>query len=237
MSSKEKTSPTQKNANIFLFIIVILIILIFILVIRSYQYPLYSILFFPTIAAILFIIRKRLIRWYSNWKKGAKGEDSVKKELKKLGNEYFVTHNIYLPKKEDDIDHIAIGKNGIFVIETKNYSGKICSDGDEWYGFYEGRWQRTDKNPGKQVKGNALALRDFLQQKYPKLSNIWIEPIVVFTNKKTLVTTINPTVTVKKIEELNDFIKRYSNDIKIDLSPDDFVNLKTIFNELKSKKK
>lgn len=60
--------------------------------------------------------------------KGFFGELGVRLALKRLDKEQFeVLHNITL-KTEDattQIDHIILGPNGIFVIETKNYKGWI----------------------------------------------------------------------------------------------------------------
>ena len=35
-----------------------------------------------------------------------------------------------LPESYGNIDHIILGSNGIFVIESKNYDGKIICNGD-----------------------------------------------------------------------------------------------------------
>ncbi|HSI67723.1 MAG TPA: NERD domain-containing protein [Planococcus sp. (in: firmicutes)] len=60
--------------------------------------------------------------------KGFLGELGVRFALRKLDKEKFkVIHDITLQngEKTAQIDHIVIGTNGIFVIETKNYKGWI----------------------------------------------------------------------------------------------------------------
>lgn len=60
--------------------------------------------------------------------KGFFGEVGVRLALKGLNKEEFhVLHNLTLSdgQKTSQIDHIVIGKNGVFVIETKNYKGWI----------------------------------------------------------------------------------------------------------------
>lgn len=59
----------------------------------------------------------------------AQGEDLVAKRLLRLPNEvYKVIHNVMLPTIDGittQIDHVVISRFGIFVIETKDYSGWI----------------------------------------------------------------------------------------------------------------
>ena len=56
------------------------------------------------------------------------GEFWVKRELKKLSDEYLVINDIMIKTKDGSthqIDHVVISKYGIFVIETKQYNGYI----------------------------------------------------------------------------------------------------------------
>ena len=62
--------------------------------------------------------------------KGLAGEKEVEYELSDLSKlRYKVIHDVYIPynnsNKTAQCDHIIISKFGVFVIETKNYSGKI----------------------------------------------------------------------------------------------------------------
>ena len=64
--------------------------------------------------------------------KGARGERRVNSilERKLPSNEYTVFHDITLPSSfgSTQIDHIVVSRYGIFVIETKNYTGWIFGD-------------------------------------------------------------------------------------------------------------
>lgn len=64
--------------------------------------------------------------------KGARGERRVNSVLgRKLpANEYKVFHDLTLPSSygPTQIDHIVVSRYGIFVIETKNYTGWIFGD-------------------------------------------------------------------------------------------------------------
>ncbi|MDZ7793905.1 MAG: nuclease-related domain-containing protein [Spirochaetia bacterium] len=60
--------------------------------------------------------------------KGHIGESRIAGQLNKLDDkEYKVLNNIFIrtSKGSSQIDHIVISTYGIFVIETKNYSGWI----------------------------------------------------------------------------------------------------------------
>ena len=61
------------------------------------------------------------------WKVGAEGEIAVGKFLDSLAIEYGfqVLHDRLIPKSRANIDHIAITKAGVFVIDAKNYKGVI----------------------------------------------------------------------------------------------------------------
>lgn len=75
----------------------------------------------------LWIIVALDILLYVNYKKwiGKAGEYWVKRELKKLPNDYFIINDVMVKtsdNKTHQIDHIIVSKYGIFVIETKQYN-------------------------------------------------------------------------------------------------------------------
>ena len=61
------------------------------------------------------------------WRKGAKGEADVGKCLEKLATKYnFVTlHDRRIPRSRANIDHIAVTRSGVYVIDAKNYQGSV----------------------------------------------------------------------------------------------------------------
>lgn len=76
------------------------------------------------------------------------------------------------------IDHIYINKNGIFVIETKNYSGKIYGNDkrEKWTQVLGYGAQKNEFfSPVKQNEKHILRLRKKLGEKAPLIN------IVVFT--------------------------------------------------------
>ena len=99
--------------------------------------------------------------------KGKAGELHVAKILSKLPPEKYKVINDLLINKKDhtsQIDHIVVSKHGIFVIETKNYTGWICGseDSEYWtqniYGSKHNMW-----NPLLQNKGHIRALAKILK--------------------------------------------------------------------------
>lgn len=94
------------------------------------------------------------------------GEERVDKTLKKEleKKHYHVISNITLPFEDGttQIDHIIISYKGIFVIETKNYSGSIYTNtGSNWY-QYLGKKKFQFQNPHRQNYKHILAIRDTL---------------------------------------------------------------------------
>lgn len=121
-------------------------------------------------------------------KAGKKGETNFNILVRKVLKENDIhLNNIILSTngKEIEIDNIIINENGIFIIEVKNYKGKLYGDVDDY------KWIKRKISPGgevfkkevynpiKQVKTQTYHLSQYL-----KNNNIWIwiEPYVYFAN-------------------------------------------------------
>lgn len=117
--------------------------------------------------------------------KGYIGELGVRLLLKKLNKEEFeVLHNIMLMKDEKttQIDHIIVGRTGIFVVETKNYSGWIFGSEHSkvWtQSIYKSK--RKFQNPVHQNYGHIKFLEHHLQDYSGPFFSV-----IVFSNKGTL---------------------------------------------------
>ena len=61
------------------------------------------------------------------WNKGATGEAAVGVFLNKFSDEhgFYVLHDRAIPGSKANIDHILVSDRGVFVIDSKNYSGKV----------------------------------------------------------------------------------------------------------------
>ena len=73
-----------------------------------------------------------LLWWNSPKQKGARGERRVAQRLRDgLPEEYRIMNDVYLPLPDGtttQIDHIVVSQYGIFVVETKTYSGWIFGE-------------------------------------------------------------------------------------------------------------
>jgi hypothetical protein len=73
------------------------------------------------------------LRKYHIYRGGWQGEKEVATLLSStLSDDYYLLNDLYLQDGGGDIDHIVLGPNGIFVLETKNWKGSIFCNGDEW---------------------------------------------------------------------------------------------------------
>lgn len=150
---------------------------------------------------------------YLHYSSGYEGERKVVEQLIGLNDDYSLINDIKVPNSFGNIDHVLLSPNGIFVIETKNFEGKIRCDGDNWYQYKE-HWKVSQeheiKSPSKQAKGNALSVKNFLISKgvFDKPANVWVNAIVVFTSEKVDLSLNAPVVPILKLSELVSFIQR-----------------------------
>jgi hypothetical protein len=130
------------------------------------------------VAAAANYSRKRL----QAFMKGAKGEEIIARELSLLPEEFTVFHGLATHKRSimatgtADIDHVVVGPNGIFVVETKNWKGAITIKNGNL--LYDG--EEPTRPPLEQVKTETNALRKYLESKTQKNSHI--QPILCFAS-------------------------------------------------------
>lgn len=82
--------------------------------------------------------------------------------------EYFIFNNITLPSSytiTSQIDHVIVSKYGIFVIESKDYSGWIFGDKNNknWTACYRGGKKYPFQNPLFQNFAHISSLKEQLQ--------------------------------------------------------------------------
>jgi hypothetical protein len=144
------------------------------------------------------------LRKYHIYSSGLQGEKNVADYLNRnLNDDYYLINDLYLQGGGGDIDHVVLGPTGVFVLETKNWSGNITCNGDNW--------QRSGKGnvsaPSNQVKRNVAKIRRILDGA-PQLRGlgIWVEGVVVFTNRHATLHINNPTVAIVKLPQLTSHI-------------------------------
>ena len=112
------------------------------------------------------IITSTVFKMYLPNIKGYIGEKRINKMLQKLGEDYKVFHDIYVKKHDGNttqIDHVVLSKFGVFVIETKNFSGWIFGNEQQknWTQvIYKNK--SSFYNPILQNKIHIRALKEFL---------------------------------------------------------------------------
>lgn len=116
--------------------------------------------------------------------RGRRGEKRISSILSSLPERYILYNDVYLEVKgrSVQIDHVIISRCGVFVIETKNYTGWIYGTDQSEY------WT-------KNMYGNRYQFRNPLKQNYSHVKSLQLLlgipesrfiPIVVFLNGATL---------------------------------------------------
>jgi hypothetical protein len=78
------------------------------------------------------------------WQRGAQGERRTARLLDRLTRDGFVVfHDLAVPGSPANVDHLVIGPTGLFVIDSKQWTGTVHqgSDGLVWHNHY--RLDRT----------------------------------------------------------------------------------------------
>ena len=134
--------------------------------------------------------------------KGDYGEMCVSKILSQLSDEYLVFNDVYLNSNgySIQIDHVVVSQYGVFVIETKNYSGDVYGSecARQWTQYLQGVGYKF-RNPVLQNRSHELAIQEKLN-----IAKTSIIPIVVFLNGANL--HCNTLSTVLYSNQLYDYI-------------------------------
>jgi Nuclease-related domain len=78
------------------------------------------------------------------WQRGAAGERHTARLLDRLTRDgYVVFHDLAVPGSPANVDHLVIGPSGVFVIDSKQWTGSVhqSADGLAWHNHY--RLDRT----------------------------------------------------------------------------------------------
>jgi hypothetical protein len=160
---------------------------------------------FPVIGVLYYSRR------YSTYKMGAEGETRVAQVLtSKLGDDYYLVNDLVYTNErgnKENIDHVVLGPNGVFAIETKNYGGKVS--------YKNGYWQLpfpSGRSPSSQAKGNASWVNRAINARGTfGILEVWVEPIVVFSNPDVELEVIDPEIEAVNLPKLVDLITSYDN--------------------------
>ena len=156
---------------------------------------------------------------------GQKGEDAVEYVLKwlrpygympvektcltKYGTISILLQNKSFINEAQEYDHIIVGKNGVFLIETKNYSGEITitKDGD-WF-QNKGTESHGIKNPVQQCNRHAAIVKSIIP-------DIPVTSIICIANDGVIIKgRSNCKIPIVKADLLQDFIEEYQTPVNL----------------------
>lgn len=60
-----------------------------------------------------------------SWRRGAEGEEAVARRLEQLPRPWTVVHDLTVGRRGANLDHLVLGPAGIFVLNTKNLTGRL----------------------------------------------------------------------------------------------------------------
>ena len=168
----------------------------------------------PYVPILLLVVFTLVMVWLGSARqKGMRGEKRVFNILSKsLPDGFIVLNDIYLPSSDGtttQIDHIVVSQYGVFVVETKNYSGWIFANArdDEWTQVIYHRKSRF-QNPLRQNYRHICALAECLG-----ISKDYFHSVVAFTENCTFKTPM-PDGVVHTVA-LADYIKSFDR-VQID---------------------
>lgn len=143
-----------------------------------------------------------------DWSKGAIGEKQVALRLRRgLPEEYLILNDVYLPLPDGtttQIDHVVVSQYGVFVVETKNYSGWIFADekSAQWTQTLRNKKSRF-QNPMRQNFRHICALAENLG-----IDRSYFHGVVVFSNNCTFKTDIPDGVVY--VSGVVEFVRRFT---------------------------
>lgn len=144
---------------------------------------------------------------------GKRGEDEVKYALSWLPENYLLINNgeaiklrCNIRDKEvvQEIDHIVVGTSGVFIIETKNYSGTIViDDAGNWIRI-NGNRRTGCQNPLQQMERHHMVVEKIIGSEKP------IYDILCISNKSAIIEGANNSkVPIVKSDMLSHYIKEH----------------------------
>ena len=145
---------------------------------------------------------------------GNRGEAYFNNMLKSiLRNDDVLIKNVCLQVngKEAEIDSLIINNNGIFIVEVKNYNGRLYGDIDDFEWTKEkvspggNVFYKQVKNPIKQIKRQTYILSQFLKENNIR---VWISGYAYFINGNS---PVDDDCVINDIDELDKIIHTPGN--------------------------
>lgn len=120
---------------------------------------------------------------------GRRGEaiaaDVIRQTLRE--DDYLLSNvRVTISEKETELDNIVVNKYGVFIIEVKNYKGKLVGTEEdfEWKKYKTtdagNTFEKTVKNPIRQVKRQIYILARYLDYYGVK---VWVKGYVILLHR------------------------------------------------------
>jgi membrane protein DedA with SNARE-associated domain len=159
---------------------------------------------------------------------GRVGEKKTAHQLKFLGREYRVLHRRRLRAGDNtqEIDHLIVGPNGVFHIETKHWSGDIAFTAD---GVKRSNGAASE-DPTAQMYRHEYVVKELLRQHHIRADAVGI---LCFTHPQGAIMGKSPAFVTLKVDRLLHFIKTYKTKTK--LAPKEVAAIARLFQENSTK--
>ena len=192
----------------------VLVLLFFMSVAFVVMWSLWGTMIFLLILSILWMgaasleTYTRVMAYRQTWLAGAAAEEQVARRLSVLESRgWTIRHNIPKPGG-GDVDHIACGPRGVFVIETKAHRGKVAVES----GVLTFNKRMPERDSVQQVFQNTLFIKDHLKRELNR--SCWIVSVVCLTEAFVNGYRIDipeRKVHVVKVERLIEFLENYDD--------------------------
>ncbi len=162
-----------------------IVMLFAILINNSTLHVAFPIMFIVLSVVLLYVCLTKK-KEYEILNSGVKGEKQTYETLKQLPKEFTVITNpvIHNRGSVSELDFVVIGKNGVFIVECKNYRGIISGNTSDqnWKQIKHGKnknYEKTVKNPAKQAHRQGRRMVEMFKD-FGITANIF--PIVYFVD-------------------------------------------------------
>lgn len=157
--------------------------------------------------------------YIKNRNKGSRGEEEVDYALSWLPEGYInipqqsvgrydqkciLLQNANYKQAKQEFDHIIVGPQGVFLIETKNFAGEITIDEDgNWIRKKDGEVKTGERNPIQQVRRHEKLMKSIV-------NDVPVISIICLSHPKVVVHGANnASVKILKSDLLCEYIENY----------------------------
>ena len=148
---------------------------------------------------------------------GAAGEHKTLAMLQHLDDRYTILNQVKLPYDKSstgyrEADFVVHGPNGIFVVESKEYSGDLneTGDGADWVSVKTDQrgnvYKKAVKNPVRQVSHYTKLIADALKKQG---AESWVEGIVSLTQNNTVVRREAHEIAILPANRITNYIEKF----------------------------